>query len=196
MTNAKHKATPNARKRTTLVVIALLVLAACVGGYFAYQSIQNQKYSSAHVNQVMPYAREYGLDPLLVAAVVTVESNFDTDAVSSAGAVGLMQIMPDTGEWLATKLDIVDYSDAMLTNSNTNLRMGTWYLNFLLDRYDGNRTTALAAYNAGQGNVDSWLAQNRYSSDGQTLDSIPAHDAQDYVEKVENAYALYQKYET
>ncbi len=96
------------------------------------------------------------LDPRLVAAVIHAESRFRTDAVSPAGARGLMQIMPATGGWIAEQIDVegpIDFEDP-----DTNIRLGTWYLAYLLTRYDGDITNTLAAYNAGPSAVDRWIS--------------------------------------
>ena len=114
-------------------------------------------------------AAEYGLNPPLVAAVIYTESKYNASAVSSAGAMGLMQIMPETGEWIAHKLDW-PFTDETLFDPRANARLGAWYLRFLLDRYDGRVQNAIAAYHAGQGSVDAWLEDARYSSDGLTLE--------------------------
>ncbi len=82
-------------------------------------------------NEIGVYSEMYGLDPYLVAAIIKTESGFNKDIVSSMGAVGLMQIMPSTGEWIARQLNIEDFSGEMLKNEDVNIEMGCWYLNYL-----------------------------------------------------------------
>lgn len=108
---------------------------------------------------VREYARVNGVRPSLVAAVVLAESKFKDNASSHRGASGLMQIMPETGEWIAEETGMVGFKPEMLNDVSTNLRMGTWYLAYLLREYDGNTVLALAAYNAGHGYVDEWMKE-------------------------------------
>lgn len=128
------------------------------------------------------YSKEHNLDNALVAAVIYQESRFRSDAESRVGALGLMQIMPDTGIWIAEKLE-VEFSEEKLLDPEYNIRFGTWYLSYLLERFDGNLKVALAAYNAGPGMVDQWLKDDRYSVDGE-LTEIPFKETRDYVTTV------------
>lgn len=105
--------------------------------------------------------------------------------------MGLMQIMPETGEWIAHKLDW-PFTDETLFDPRANARLGAWYLRFLLDRYDGRVQNAIAAYHAGQGSVDAWLEDARYSSDGLTLERAGSSSTQHYINKVLSAYENYQ----
>jgi soluble lytic murein transglycosylase len=107
------------------------------------------------------WASEYSLDPYLIAGLIRAESHFRSDAVSPAGAIGLMQIMPETGAWIAQAIGIEGYSRQELYDSEVNIRLGIWYLSYLVDRF-GDIDTALMAYNAGPGNAERW----RSSDDG------------------------------
>ena len=101
-----------------------------------------------------------------------------------------MQIMPDTGKWIAEKLEVEGFSEEKLFEPETNIRFGCWYLKYLLDTFSGDRRTAAAAYNAGPGNVKKWLADERYSSGGELV-KIPFKETERYVEKVQRAYEKY-----
>ena len=105
---------------------------------------------------VRGHARNYRLDPALLAAVVYQESRFRPGVVSAAGAVGLMQLLPDTARGIATRTGGAGFRDSDLYDPELNIRYGSWYLRHLLDKY-GDEEVALAAYNAGQTNVDTWL---------------------------------------
>ncbi len=119
------------------------------------------------------------------------ESSNDSDAVSEVGAIGLMQIMPDTGTWIAHKLDMDDvYTEDMLYDPETNIEFACWYLRFLTGRFDGNVMKIVAAYNAGHGSVEDWLEDERFSSNGE-LTSIPFEQTARYYEKVMTAYENY-----
>lgn len=136
------------------------------------------------------YAKEYHVEKSLIAAVIYQESRYRPTAVSSAGATGLMQIMPDTATWLSSKMK-VSYKKSDLKEPDYNIRMGTFYLNFLLNKYEGDEKLALAAYNAGPGNVDAWLKDERYSKRG-SLTQIPFKETRDYVPSVMQMKKVYQ----
>jgi soluble lytic murein transglycosylase len=124
-----------------------------------------------------------GLDLDLVAAVIYAESRFRPDAVSSRGAIGLMQIMPETGAWIAGQLGVDDFHAGLLFDVETNLAFGTWYLRYLLDRFD-DVETALRAYNAGPSAADRWR------SDGET----PYAETIAYVRRIRSARPIYRFY--
>jgi soluble lytic murein transglycosylase len=140
---------------------------------------------------VEKYAKIYELEKSMVNAVIFCESHFETEAVSSANAKGLMQITDETGWWVAQQMgmnpDLIDLSDP-----DTNIRIGCWYLNWLMTKFDGVKETALAGYNAGHGNVQNWLADEEMSKDGITLEEIPYEETKIYVKKVQLAQRAYQ----
>ena len=142
-------------------------------------------------DQIIREAGQYGLRPAYVAAIILNESSYDPSAVSNVGARGLMQLLPDTGRWIAGKLGISPYTDESLFDAETNLRLGTWYLNFLSDRYGGDPVLVACAYHAGWGTVPSWI--ENYSTDGKTLkvSQIPKSDTRTYAGRVLNSYAIY-----
>lgn len=149
-----------------------------------------------YADTITAYADAQELDPALVAAVILCESSYDPKAESRLGARGLMQLMPDTAEWVAHKLgeDGADYSFDNLYDPQTNIRFGTWYLGYLSRLFNGDATKIVCAYHAGQGNVDSWLKNPQYSSDGVTLDVIPTQDTATYASRVLRARDIYRKY--
>ena len=148
-----------------------------------------QKYSS----EVEASSKEFNVDKNLVYAVIHTESRFQPDAESHAGAVGLMQLMPETFTWLQERLDgEVIYSDDSLYDPAVNIRYGTYFLSTLLKDYS-DPSAAIAAYNAGSANVDSWLNDPSYSGDGKTLTVIPYEETRNYVEKVNNAWETYRR---
>jgi len=112
-------------------------------------------YPFSQEEQIDCWADAYSIDPYLVAAIIWTESHFRTRAISSAGAIGLMQIMPATGKWVADKIGVEGFTTDELYDPGTNIRLGIWYLRYLIDRF-GRVDTALAAYNAGPGNVERW----------------------------------------
>ncbi|NLB74081.1 MAG: lytic transglycosylase domain-containing protein [Firmicutes bacterium] len=140
---------------------------------------------------ITQYSREHDVDPFLVTAVIRVESRFHPQALSAKGARGLMQVMPDTGNWIAGELGIGKFDPEMLYDPMTNLNVGTWYLAFLLREYRGDPVTALAAYNAGRGNVSKWIEERRWSGGEGDINSIPFPETREYVK---NVLHLYRKY--
>jgi peptidoglycan lytic transglycosylase len=114
------------------------------------------RYPLEYEQVVHAYATERRLDPTLVAAVIYAESRFDPNVQSSAGAVGLMQLLPETGEFVARSTGGTDFVEADLRDPDLNVRYGTWLLDYLRKRYDGDLEASLAAYHAGPTNVDAW----------------------------------------
>jgi soluble lytic murein transglycosylase len=145
---------------------------------------------SVHVEK---YADEYGLDKNLVYSIIKAESGFDPQAISPRDAKGLMQILDSTGEWAAEKIKINDFESSMLFEPKVNIRIGCWYIARLLNQYDQNIELALAAYNAGSGNVSKWLKDSSISSNGKTLDRIPFEETKNYVDKIKKYNNMYKK---
>ncbi|MCP4229093.1 MAG: lytic transglycosylase domain-containing protein [bacterium] len=147
--------------------------------------------SAIYYDKIAEYGAEYGVDPMLVIAVITVESRFRPDVVSRAGAVGLMQVMPGTGELLGEEVGIEGYSEDGLKDANTNIRLGTYYLGKLDKKYDGD-VLALAAYNAGEGRVDSYLGTTEGAPEEIMPSDLPWPETKRYVRSVLLLYSLLQ----
>ena len=138
-------------------------------------------------------AEETGLDPFLLVAVMRVESRFNPVAVSPRGARGLMQVMPETGAWVAQQLGLEDFQPEHLHEPATNIRIGAWYLAHLCKVFRGELVPALAAYNGGQGNVRQWLDTLRWSGERETLEDIPFPETRRYVRRVLATYDGYRR---
>ncbi len=133
--------------------------------------LEKRTYRLDYTEYASPSTREeYKLDPYLIASIIHCESGNRPDAVSPDGALGLMQIMPTTGEWIAGKLQVENFHTDMLFEPSVNIRFGCWYLRFLMDRYDQDRQLAVAAYNAGHGTVDKWLEDPGVSAEGRLVE--------------------------
>ncbi len=142
---------------------------------------------------VQAASTEFDVPVAMILAVIRTESDFLPDAVSDAGAMGLMQIMPETFRFLYEEKLCEPLSPDRITDPAINVRYGTYYLSYLLERFD-HAETALAAYNAGEGRVEEWLEDEKLSRDG-VLYTIPFPETAVYVEKVLSAYAHYlEKY--
>ena len=129
------------------------------------------------------HARHYDLDPALLAAVIYQESKFDPSVKSGSGAIGLMQLLPSTAEGIATHTGGKNFVDSDLYNPEINVRYGAWYLRHLLNKYRDEQT-ALAAYNAGQENVDRWRAEN---------EPVQFPETRAYVSRVERLKDIYRR---
>ena len=173
------------RKSNTKGKIIIAVIVACfsVSYFFSWKDTVMREfvYPLQYDYMVRQYAYEEHVEPALVASVILVESKFDRTAASHRGAVGLMQIMPDTGDWIAEEMNLSDYQPERLNDVCTNIRMGTWYLAYLLKEYEGNKILALAAYNAGRGHVDSWMKQYGWKKDFSKIEEIPFSETREYV---------------
>jgi soluble lytic murein transglycosylase len=132
---------------------------------------------------VRGHAKNYDLNPALLAAVIQQESKFRADAKSSAGAIGLMQLQPATAKGIALRTGGSKFVLADLYNPEINVRYGAWYLHHLLEKY-GDERLALAAYNAGQQNVDEWRAAGK---------DIAFAETRAYVDKVERLKGIYRR---
>jgi soluble lytic murein transglycosylase len=145
-----------------------------------------------HEDIIRQQARDKDLDPALIAAVIYTESHFRDGQVSHAGAQGLMQITPATAHMIARKSGGVAFTVDDLGTPQVNIAYGAWYLRYLLGRYAGNETLALAAYNGGEGNVDRWIDAARRRGEDLTIAAIPFPETRTYVRRVETAKAQYR----
>ena len=190
------------RKKTNYGLIVLIVLAVAVVLGFVIDLVITEVEKAVYPMPdeyapfVEKYSKEYGVPEEMVYAVIKTESGFDSSAVSSKGAVGLMQMMPETFEWLTKDMLREHLSVGMLYDPETNIKYGTYYLSRLYNKF-GDWDTALAAYNGGEGRVSEWLTDSRYSSDGKKLiiENIPSEysETKNYVGKVNNALEKYKQ---
>ena len=172
----------NAIAKITLI-IAVAVL--CIR-FIVPKVIYPKKYS----HYVEKYSREYELDENFVYAVIKAESGFDEEATSSKGAMGLMQIMPDTFVWLMSKTN-EEYAVEKLLEPEISIKYGSYFLSILYENF-GDWKTVYAAYNAGMNRVKGWLSDPDICEFGK-LKNIPIKETRDYVQKVENDVRDYQR---
>ena len=195
--NKRRRRSQRARRKARLykaIGIAVLVLALVGLGTAVLMDRLAERtgmvYPMEYSELIRSRAAAEGLEPAYVAAVILAESSYNPQAVSSVNAQGLMQIMPETGAWIAGKFDET-YVEGCLFDPETNIRYGCWYLGYLLRRYDGDKTCSTAAYHSGQGTVDGWLKNPEYSTDGRTLNIIGGPRANTYVGRVLEYYEKY-----
>ena len=191
-----RKKPPVKRVAAVCVIAALLV---ALGVYYVVQYRRHliyAQYPLRYKDLIVRMAGEYDLEPWHVAAVIRCESSFDPNATSNVGARGLMQIMPDTGEWLASKFKEADgFNPDSLYDPETNVKYACWYLRWLMNRYDRDLVLVTSAYHAGHGTVDKWLADSAVSQDGRAIqpDAIPYASTKQYVSRVLRAYEKYEE---
>jgi soluble lytic murein transglycosylase len=167
--------------RRIVTVLAAIVVVATSAVQLGCGQVDRLRYPLRYEQIVRAHARNYDLDPALLAAVIYTESRFNARAESSAGAIGLMQLLPETARGIAVRTGGDGFVVKDLYVPEINVRYGAWYLRNLLDRYSDERT-ALAAYHAGQGNVDRWKQQGV---------EIQFPETRDYVDNVEKAKGIY-----
>jgi len=175
-----------------LVLVGLAAIALLTLKPWADKAVQELKLPLRHEDVIRQQASEKDLDPSLIAGVIYVESRF-RDQTSHAGAKGLMQLMPATADYIARKSGGTRFVQGDLADPQINISYGSWYLRYLLQRYNGNVALALAAYNAGEGKVDEWW---RAAADrGEKFvvaKHIPFPETREYVKKVLSARNAYR----
>lgn len=175
-------------KKILLIIIFVLIIVVTI---FLGKSIYNKElgvfYKREYSEYVEKYAKLYNIDEKLIYAIIKNESNFNSNAVSSVGAVGLMQIMESTAEDVAKELDLKEYN---LYSPDDNIKIGTKYFSYLLEKY-GETSLAIAAYNAGFGNVDNWIEKGIIKADGTDYENIPYKETNMYVRKILRDYDIY-----
>ena len=167
-----------------IAVVALLYTPAfwrAVYPIYFYAEIKQQA-ATAHVN------------PILVAAIIRVESHFREDDVSHAGAVGLMQLMPATAQWMAAQKGERGFKLSELTVPSINIRLGSYYIGYLLQQFHGNLPAAIAAYNAGPNRVERWLTEGKWSGDEVSVEDIPVLETRHFVARVLYTYDIFQRF--
>lgn len=170
-------------------LLPVVVLVAVVAGAFLYVDTSSPpwyeriRYPLRYQEIVRDHARHYDLDPAFLAAVIYTESKFDVNARSGSGAIGLMQLTPETAKGIAIRTGGAAFRLSDLTNAEINVRYGCWYLRHLFRKYHDERIV-LAAYNAGQGNVDGWLSKGQ---------SIQFPETNAYVDRVEDLKDVYRR---
>ena len=181
------------RRAGALVGTALLALLVVLGYPLFHNAVRELTLPLRHEDIIRQQAREKALDPALIAGVIYAESHFRDGETSSAGAEGLMQLTPATAHYIARKSGGIDFVDSDLGTPQVNIAYGAYYLRYLLDRYGGNETLALAAYNGGEGNVDRWIQQAQQAGRPLTLAAIPFGETRAYVARVEHAQREYRR---
>lgn len=176
-------------KKIKKLILFLLVIALIFLELFNIKDFILKKiYPKEYYEFVEQYAEEYNLNSNIIYAIIKNESNFDKDISSNKGAIGLMQIMQETGSEVANRINI---EASNLLDAKTNIQIGTKYFSELYQKYN-NTNLALAAYNAGTGNVDKWIESGIIKISGEDIENIPYKETNMYVRKVIQTEKIYE----
>ncbi|WP_139491686.1 lytic transglycosylase domain-containing protein [Brevibacillus dissolubilis] len=168
------------QKSAWVILAMLMAVFFLINTPFVWKWMYPIKYQS----EIQAASARFEVDPHLVLAVIRTESAFRDNLVSKKGAVGLMQLMPDTAVWVKAQESFQSLSNPDLSEPIMNIDMGTWYLSFLIKMFNGNQTLAIAAYNAGPGNVTEWLARGQWDGSRERIEDIPYGETRHYVQRV------------
>ncbi|WP_405381732.1 lytic transglycosylase domain-containing protein [Phascolarctobacterium sp.] len=197
VTRGRRRKKASGWKKWLLVLAVLLAVVGAGWRLWLSDAVQMRfVYMWDHQQDIITYSKKNNIDPFLIAAIIKNESNFEHKAVSKAGAVGLMQIMPDTGRWIAEQMGLKGYQDSDLYQTKTNIRMGCWYIGELEHEFKGNLALIMIAYNAGRGQTHQWMQQYGWDYDFNDIKVVPFPDTREYVAKVlqdRDKYYLYYR---
>lgn len=174
-----------------LIVIGI-ILSLFILFFIAAPSILRSLFPMPYLQIVEKYATANNLQVTLIYAVIKTESDFNGEAVSPKGAMGLMQITEKTGHWIASRLDVPDFATEDLMDPEMNIRFGCWYLSYLMDRFNGDSELAIAAYNAGEGTVSGWVDSGDIIWKGLKIKSLPFIETEEYLTRVNRLYFVYK----
>lgn len=191
------------RLRMLVALFALAVVLMVVSTHAFWQNV----YPISYYQIIQREAKQMHVDPLLIAALVRVESHFREDDISHAGAVGLMQLMPSTALWIAgqtgqslkppsslgTNVNSKD-SAYWLSNPSVNVRLGSWYMAYLLKIFHNRLPEAVAAYNAGPNRVQRWISEGTWTGNEMTSDDIPVRETRHFLARVMYTYDIFKRY--
>lgn len=188
-----EKGEQNLKKKTKILIAVLLIILIMLFGILKIQNFILKKiYKTNYSEYVYKYSQENEIDPLLTFAIIKAESNFNRNIKSKSGAIGLMQLMESTAIEQAEEVNEEIIVTESLYNPEINIKIGTKYYSKLIKKYNNNMLLALAAYNAGIGNVDNWLKQGIIKEDGSDIENIPFKETNNYIRKIVRDYKIYQ----
>lgn len=177
------------KKRVFALLLVCFVLVLFMNSDF----IGRKLYPIYFEQEIRQSAAKHNIDPFLIAAIIRVETNYKYHLESSKGALGLMQLMPDTAEWIVESTNLGPHVQEDLLKVDVNINLGSWYLSWLKKHYNGNLIYAIAAYNAGQGNVNKWKQNDVWDGSEEHINQIPFGETRHYVQRVLYYYEKYTK---
>lgn len=176
-------------KRYAVTLIVLVIFTICLAGYKTFLSLSHPiKFK----NEILEASQIYGIEPALIASIINTESSFNENSKSNKNAIGLMQIKLSTANYLNDITHKNDITENELFEPKTNISYGCEYLKYLINKFK-DPYTALAAYNAGETRVKSWLNSSSFSNDKITLKNIPYSETKNYIEKIKSNLKIYKK---
>lgn len=174
--------------------VLLILLVSFVVFMFLSSNWMAIFYPIRYKDEIREYAQTYEVDPFLVASIIRVETNYNTSMESHKGALGLMQIMPDTAQWIMERAKLPKQPlDNVKHEPGLNIQLGSWYLHNLREQFPGQPIAMIAAYNAGPGKVESWISEGVWDGREETIRQIPYGETRHYVQRVTHYYRQYTK---
>lgn len=186
---SKMKINKKILKNSNIVKLITILLLLVFAYFFGIFVLKEYIYPDKHINIIQEEAKKNNIDPYLVLAIIKTESGFNDKALSNKQAKGLMQIMDSTANEINTEYETLD-----TYNIKVNIALGTKYLSYLINKYDGNYYLAICAYNAGIGNVDEWLSEGvlNQNLNSSSNNNIPFKETKNYLKKVISSYEMYK----
>ena len=201
----RKKKTQNKAVKIALILFLLVIIIAGIIIAINWKKIVKKAedllpgsftYPTEYEEYVLKYSKEYNVDPVLIFSIIKTESGFDPKATSEVGARGLMQLMPEAFNWLKFHMnDQRDITFDAMYDPQTNIQYGTYFLSFLMQRYDNSIELTAAAYHGGFGAVDGWLEKGIVKKDAFRIEDIPKENdmTAEYVKRIKKAYSKYQE---
>lgn len=180
-------------KRIIIFIILIIVILILFKVIRVQDFVLKQIYPITYQKYVEKYAKQNNVDQYMIYAIIKAESNFKPEAKSKSKAIGLMQLMETTAIEMSALTENQSVTESDLYQPETNIKLGTCYYAYLLKHYKGNNILALTAYNAGMGNVDTWIKTGVIQSDGSDTQNIPYKETNNYVRKILRDYQMYLK---
>ncbi|MCZ8511919.1 lytic transglycosylase domain-containing protein [Paenibacillus filicis] len=175
-------------------VFALLLIGFVIFLFLSSSAVGRFMYPIRYDKEIRQMADKYQLDPFLIAAIIRVESNYKLQTVSKKGAYGLMQLMPDTSDWIIDKARFSDKYRDQLHDPSVSIELGAWYLDWMQKQFNGNMIAVIAGYNAGHGKVSRWLQEREWDGTLKGADTIPYGETRHYVQRVMYYHDKYVKF--
>lgn len=179
------------KKKIIRILLILIVIILLFGVFKIQNPILKIIYKKDYSQYVDKYATQNNIDKYLVYAIIKAESNFNKEAISKSGAIGLMQLMENTAEEVAENINLKEFKKEDLYEPEKNIMLGVAYFKELLLRYR-NVEIAIVAYNAGIGIVDTWIKEGIIKNDGSNIENIPYKETNMYVRKIIRDYKIYK----
>lgn len=176
------------------IIILLIVAAVTYNIYFSDYVQKKYYYPLVYTETIQEVCKQYKLDPFFILALIKNESKFNPQAKSANGALGLMQIMPETGMWIAEQTKWKNFAATSLEDPTINIKFGSWYISELEHEFWGNEILILAAYNAGRGNVKTWIEKYGWNKNFSDINAIPFVETQIYIRRILHDKQTFSKY--